>query len=142
MFDDAGHRISATHATTDGVRYRYYVSQPGLHGEARTAKLGSVSRVPAPEIEQAISSPKASPDDQLRGEINDEQIRFDRTRLVTMVARIEVQRTHLVISVKPANGSAEPEILSIPWQKPLSKRFRKILLPNGSPRAQASPGNP
>jgi len=39
-----------------GVRYRYYVSQPGLHGEARTATLGSVSRVPAPEIEQAITS--------------------------------------------------------------------------------------
>jgi hypothetical protein len=39
-----------------GVRYRYYVSRPGLHGEARTAALGSVSRVPAPEIEQAIVS--------------------------------------------------------------------------------------
>jgi site-specific DNA recombinase len=37
-----------------GVRYRYYVSQPGLHGEARTATLGSVSRFP--EIEQAITS--------------------------------------------------------------------------------------
>jgi hypothetical protein len=31
----------ATHATKAGVRYRYYVSQPGLHGEARTATLGS-----------------------------------------------------------------------------------------------------
>jgi hypothetical protein len=49
----------ATHATKAGVRYRYYVSQPGLHGEARTARLGSVSRVPAPEIEQAIVSVRA-----------------------------------------------------------------------------------
>ena len=56
LFDDAGHRMIATHATKAGVRYRYYVSQPGLHGEARTARLGSVSRVPAPEIEQAITS--------------------------------------------------------------------------------------
>ena len=39
LFDDAGHRMIATHATKAGVRYRYYVSQPGLHGEARTAKL-------------------------------------------------------------------------------------------------------
>jgi site-specific DNA recombinase len=46
----------ATHATKAGVRYRYYVSQPGLHREARTAKLGSISRVRAPEIEQAIVS--------------------------------------------------------------------------------------
>jgi hypothetical protein len=56
LFDDAGHRMVATHATKADVRYRYYVSQPGLHGEARTARLGSVSRVPAPEIEQAIVS--------------------------------------------------------------------------------------
>jgi DNA invertase Pin-like site-specific DNA recombinase len=28
LFDDAGHRMIATHATKAGVRYRYYVSQP------------------------------------------------------------------------------------------------------------------
>ena len=78
LFDDAGHRMIATHATKAGVRYRYYVSQPGLHGEARTAQLGSVSRVPAPDIEQAIVSAlrKHLADDQPRGEINDEQVRF------------------------------------------------------------------
>src|SRR3974377_1665179 len=56
LFDDAGHRMIATHATKAGVRYRYYVSEPGRHGEARTATLGSVPRVPAAEIEQAITS--------------------------------------------------------------------------------------
>src|SRR6185295_20051035 len=39
LFDDAGHRMIATHATKAGVRYRYYVSRPGLHGESRTANL-------------------------------------------------------------------------------------------------------
>jgi len=34
LFDDAGHRMVATHATKAGVRYRYYVSTPCLHGEA------------------------------------------------------------------------------------------------------------
>jgi site-specific DNA recombinase len=53
LFDDTGHRMIATHATKAGVRYRYYVSQPGLHGEARTATLGSVSRVSAPEHQAA-----------------------------------------------------------------------------------------
>jgi site-specific DNA recombinase len=56
LFDDAGHRMIATHATKAGVCYRYYVSQPSVHGEARTARLGSVSRVPACEIEQAVVS--------------------------------------------------------------------------------------
>jgi site-specific DNA recombinase len=34
LFDDAGHRMIPTHATKAGVRYRYYVSTPVLHGEA------------------------------------------------------------------------------------------------------------
>jgi hypothetical protein len=37
LFDDAGHRMGPTHATKAGVRYRYYVSTPVLHGEAKTA---------------------------------------------------------------------------------------------------------
>ena len=37
--------MAPTHATKAGIRYRYYVSLPCLHGEARTAKVGSVSRL-------------------------------------------------------------------------------------------------
>src|SRR5437588_7444051 len=54
LFDDAGHRMVPTHATKAGVRYRYYVSTPFLHGEAKTASAGSVSRVPAADIEDAV----------------------------------------------------------------------------------------
>jgi len=135
LFDDAGHRMIATHATKAGVRYRYYVSQPGLHGEARTARLGSVSRVPAPEIEQAIISAlqkyitEQGPDTSDR----DDPIKFDHDILATLVSRIEVQRTQLVLSLKPTDDrSTESVTLSIPWQKPPSKRFRKILIPHGA----------
>src|SRR4051794_1714574 len=54
LFDDAGHRMVPTHATKSGVRYRYYVSLPHLHGESKTASVGSVSRVPATDIENII----------------------------------------------------------------------------------------
>src|SRR6267378_2098808 len=54
VFDDAGYRMIPTHATKAGVRYRYYVSTPVLHGEAKTASAGSVSRVPAADIEDII----------------------------------------------------------------------------------------
>src|SRR6202011_4547424 len=33
VFDDGGHRMVPTHATKAGVRYRYYVSTPFLHGD-------------------------------------------------------------------------------------------------------------
>jgi len=55
LFDDAGHRMIATHATKAGVRYRYYASRPSLHGEAGTAKLGSVSRVPLSRLSRRSS---------------------------------------------------------------------------------------
>jgi hypothetical protein len=134
LFDDAGHRMIATHATKAGIRYRYYVSQPGLHGESRTATLGSVSRVPATEIEQAIvSALQKHITQQNSGEPDcDDPIRLDHDVLVELVSRVVVQRTQLVVSLKPTSRSAEPATLSIPWQKPPSKRFRKILLPNGA----------
>src|ERR1700694_4246937 len=54
LFDDAGHRMVPTHARKARIRYRYYVSTPVLHGEAKTASAGSVSRVPATDIESII----------------------------------------------------------------------------------------
>jgi site-specific DNA recombinase len=54
LFDDAGHRMIPTHATKAGIRYRYYASTTVLQGEAKTASAGSVSRVPAANIEDAI----------------------------------------------------------------------------------------
>jgi site-specific DNA recombinase len=54
LFDDAGHRMVPTHATKAGIRYRYYASAPVLHGEAKTASAGSVSRVPAADIDDVI----------------------------------------------------------------------------------------
>jgi hypothetical protein len=54
LFDDAGHRMIPTHATKAGIRYRYYASAPVLHGEAKTAPAGSVTRVPAADIEDTV----------------------------------------------------------------------------------------
>src|SRR5215510_11422116 len=141
LFDDAGHRMIATHATKAGVRYRYYVSQPGLHGEARMATLGSVSRVPAPEIEHAIVS---ALQEQITGQNagasdRDDPIQLDHDALTSLVSRIEVQRTQLLVLLKPTDRSTESVTLLVPWQKPKSKRFRKILMPHGVLREDIRP---
>jgi len=139
LFDDAGHRMIATHATKAGVRYRYYVSQPSVHGEARTAGLGSVSRVPASEIEQAVV---AAIKEQLRHQkspTDSPEIKFHRKVLGSLVSRIEVQKNRLVVSLKPTDHSAEPELISVPWQKPPSRRSREILLPHGTLRENIRP---
>jgi site-specific DNA recombinase len=52
IFDDQGNRMSPSHSNKLGVRYRYYVSQALL--QQRKAEAGSVTRVPAAEIEKLV----------------------------------------------------------------------------------------
>ena len=123
------------------MRYRYYVSQPGLHGEAGTAELGSIVRVPAPGIEQAIISALQTylAETKLQKGPNDVPIRFDRAALAALLSRIEVRRNQLVISLRPTKDSTEPEVFAIPWQKPSSTRLRRLLVPHGTPCANVRP---
>jgi len=100
-----------------------------------------VSRVPAPEIEQAILSAlrKHIAEQRPPTSDRDDPVKFDHDSLATLVSRIEVQRTQLIMSLKPTDRSTEAATLSIPWQKPPSKRFRKILLPQGALRENVRP---
>ena len=130
----------ATHATKAGVRYRYYVSQPSLHGEARTAKLGSVSRVPAPEIEQAaVSALKEQLSTREQPSGKREPGALDHQQLTSLISRIEVQKHQLIIALKPADEAIAPDALSVAWQKPPFRRFRDMLLPHGAKREDVRP---
>jgi site-specific DNA recombinase len=145
LFDDAGHPMLATHATKAGVRYRYYVSTPFLHGEAKTASAGSIPRVPAAEIEEAVikSLKQHLAAEQDHATIN--SMRLDNTGVLTeFIAGIVVHRDRLAVRLKLAgadDGSDTPDDRSftIPWQKPPSKRARQILLPINTPRSAVRP---
>jgi hypothetical protein len=50
--DEAGHRLTPSHAVKSGRRYRYYVSNTLIQGK-RSQNLESL-RVPAPEIETLV----------------------------------------------------------------------------------------
>jgi hypothetical protein len=50
LFDEQGHRMTATHTNKKGMRYSYYVSQAVL----RKHSPGSIGRVPAPELEAVV----------------------------------------------------------------------------------------
>jgi site-specific DNA recombinase len=144
LFDDAGHRMVPTHATKSGIRYRYYVSLPHLHGESKTASVGSVSRIPATEIEDVIvKSLHEYLVAQEKPSSKAAQI-GDRKEVQDSIARIEVHQDHLAIRLKSANGeetsdSTGDQLVSIPWQKPPSRRSRQILLPHGIPRNEVRP---
>jgi site-specific DNA recombinase len=145
LFDDAGHRMVPTHATKAGIRYRYYVSTPVLHGEAKTATAGSVSRVPASDIEDIIVK-------SLKEHLSTKQDRStsskmnleDRGALAQLVAGIVVHRDRLIIRLKSdhadeASGCPDDQSLSIPWQKRPSRKSRQILLPHNASRSDVRP---
>ena len=104
LFDDAGHRMVPTHATKNRVRYRYYVSEAHLRGDAE-APAGSISRVPASEIEAAVikalamhlgDRPKPTTDPN----------RMHREIVTANVVRIEVRKNQLAVRLKRPNADA------------------------------------
>jgi site-specific DNA recombinase len=147
LFDDAGHRMIPTHATKAGIRYRYYASAAVPHGEARTASGGSVSRVPAADIEDTIvKSLEAHFAAQQDGSASTPQLR-GREALVQLVAGIAVHTDKLVVRLRldhTDDTGDEPDrsdqrSLTIPWQMPPSRRSRRILLPHHASRGDVQP---
>jgi hypothetical protein len=138
-------RMIPTHAKKAGIRYRYYASTPVLHGEAKTASIGSVSRVPAADIEDAIiKCLQAHLAAQLDGSTSNAVQLRDRAALTQLIASIVVHPDRLVVRFKPGETDEAPDCadgpsLTIPWQKPPSKRARRILLPHGKSRSDARP---
>jgi site-specific DNA recombinase len=145
LFDDAGHRMIPTHATKAGVRYRYYVSTPVLHGEAKTASAGSVSRVPAGDIEDVIVKSLKEHLATNQGKSAAATLSLgDRGDLAELVAGIVVHRGRLIIRLKSdsadkASDCLDDRSLTIPWHKPPSKRSRQILLPQNTSRSDVRP---
>src|SRR6266478_7790267 len=145
LYDDAGHRMIPTHATKAGIRYRYYASLPHLKGESKTVSVGSVSRIPATDIEDIIV-----------GSVNEHLVAQhgqptssaaeadDRGLIAEQVIRIDVHKDRLTVRFRPAgteegSDSTDAVLLSIPWQKPPSRKSRQILIPVGVPRNEVRP---
>jgi site-specific DNA recombinase len=135
IFDDRGNRMTPSHVRKGSIKYRYYLSSVLLQGMAERA--GSVSRVPATEIE-ALVVKSLRDHRKLAGPMD------DRSVVANHLARVEVQPKgliiHLVQHLSPDQQTDEDETtLRVPWQKTPSKRRREILLPAGTPTHDARP---
>jgi site-specific DNA recombinase len=135
-----------THATKAGIRYRYYASLPHLRGESKTVSVGSVSRIPATDIEdiivKSVNNHLAAQHDQ---PTSSSAHADDRGVMIAeQVVRIDVQKDQLIVRFKSAGTeegyhSTEGQLLSVPWQKPPSRKSRQILIPLGVPRNEFRP---
>jgi DNA invertase Pin-like site-specific DNA recombinase len=132
IFDDAGNRMSPTHARKGGFKYRYYLSSALLNGAAEQA--GSVARVPAVEIESVVVN-------CVREHVKAQPTIDDRSLIETHVGQVEIHTDRLIIQLCRAEENDDQttrsdDVLSVPWQKAPSTRRREILLPDGTPPQQ------
>jgi len=132
LFDEAGHPMVPTHSTKQGVRYRYYVSEPYLRGHAK-APYGLTTRVPAAEIE-AIT---------LKALVN---YPFNLSNPLEHLARVEIRKKAIAVWPKLSKSDQsdddtgqQTDPIQIAWTKPPSKRFKEILVPDAAERRQARP---
>ena len=134
-----------THATKAGIRYRYYVSLPHLYGESKTASVGSVSRIPATDIEDIIVKSLNEHLIAQHGQPDSSSAHADdRGVIAEQVVRIDVHKDRLIVRFKSAgtdeaSDSADGHTLSIPWQKPPSRKSRQILVPRRHPQNEVRP---
>jgi site-specific DNA recombinase len=127
IHDETGERMTPTHASKKGKRYRYYVSRPLITGEGKGGSRGR--RIPARSIEQLVSdrvrSWLADPSailDVVAGQGLDapEQVRIAerakqaaeildgkghqerRDLLHAILSRVEVQAGQVILQIDPA----------------------------------------
>src|SRR5262245_29276039 len=112
VYDDRGNRMTPSHARKRGIKYRYYLSSALLQGQSERA--GSISRVPAAEIETVVVS-------SVRERLNLSTSIDDRGVIDAYVARVEVRRGKLVIKLAQARERKRriqsDLMLHIPWHK-------------------------
>src|SRR5437763_564863 len=101
LYDDAGHRMIPTHASKAGIRYRYYASLPHLKGESKTISVGSVSRIPATDIEDIIvRSVHEYLAAQHAQRTASSTLAGDRGLIAEQVVRIDVHKDCLTVRLK------------------------------------------
>ncbi|MFC1491947.1 recombinase family protein, partial [Nitrospinota bacterium] len=129
LFDDQGNPMSPTHAKKkSGKRYRYYISQALIRGQANEA--GSVARVPAQEvegllIEQVRALEKIESWDDLSPAEQSEKVQV-------IINRVEIQSGEVVIEWRrevslPGTNS---NILRVPIELKSRGKDRVIVRPN------------
>jgi site-specific DNA recombinase len=104
LYDDKGNLMGPSFSSKNGVRYRFYVSSALLRG--RKAAAGSISRLPAAEIESAVLAALQPHQAQDGSAANP----------VEILERIVVARDHLLITIAGTpDGDSAPQKIKTAW---------------------------
>jgi DNA invertase Pin-like site-specific DNA recombinase len=153
IFDDRGNKMTPATAKKGAARYRYYVSSALVQG--RKDQAGSVRRVPAPEIEEAVlralgnlcGAETGGSDNETGGrpacleiaDSTDGSLKDpDRLLIDRYLAKVLVRPGMLEITAR-ASEDGPPETLKLAWTAPAGRRKRDIIVPEGVDAAAQRP---
>jgi site-specific DNA recombinase len=131
-------RMTPSSAHKQGARYRYYVSAPLMQG--RREQAGSVSRIPAPEIEQLVIDAVRSA--TMPAERVEDGSPSDRELVDQRLKRVEVRSGAVLIEIttgedevmQGVDAAPARSVFTVPWCVPPSRVRREVKV---SPSAQS-----
>jgi site-specific DNA recombinase len=138
IFDDRGNRMTPSHSSKDGVRYRYYVSHALL--QRRNKDAGRVVRVPAIQLERlAVEAIRAEAqlDTEPKGDLSDRAV-VDRCIIVRPDSiDIELREptsapapslaTNTPVTAAAAASSTCTTVISLPWSVPAFSSVKGVV---------------
>ena len=130
IFDDRGHRMSPSHVRKRAIKYRYYLSSALLQGRPKQA--GTVSRIPAREVETLIAN-------AVRNHLRQPPEIEDTVLINTHVVRVEVQPDQLVIGSHHIRTSLHPRSICIGETGFLGPETNRPKSPSGQKRSPRRP---
>lgn len=132
LFDDRGNIMSPSYSIKNGVRYRFYVSSALVKGRKET--VGSVGRVSANEVEEAVLAAVATN----RASEDAKQASEHRASIMASIERCEISATKVTITLVGATNGARrrQKPIEIPWQTPKSRPATSmpVLESSGTPQ--------
>ena len=123
IYDDRGNRLLPSHTVKNGVRYRYYVSS--AIQQKRDGDVGSISRVPAPEIEELVIKAVrefCEHETEAAEPLNGDMLARLKHVVITPSA-IQVHIGGAGEGSSILDAGREPAVVSVPWE---SSKFAAV----------------
>jgi site-specific DNA recombinase len=138
IFDDRGNRMTPVSAKKGGARYRYYVSCAVF--QALEGETGSVSRVPAPDIEAQVLHALSQLPGTLGTAMGDTEATAlsDRALVDHWLDKVVIRKDTIELFLKDRDESQQGPIV-VAWTPPPRARRREIIGPDGTPTDAARP---
>jgi len=142
LFDDRGNLMTPSWSKRGSKRWRYYVSQAILRGDK--AKVGSVARVSAPEIERRLIEAIGSLDEGQNSQAIHQSLRLaddcdasvqkadalpnHHEPIRSRIERVTLERAAIRIALHhDIDREGEVKVLTVPWAAPSPYRRCEII---------------